>query len=206
MSEESTEKTLEKASMPFGLLNLENTTPLIEVWYEIIQLKQLYRQGWIQRGIDPASCETVAEHTFGNAMLCMMLLPRYPELDALRVLEMALVHDVGEAYVGDITPHDNVPAEEKKARESAAIDKILGKLPHGESLIEVWEEYEAQETAEAQFVKQIDRLEFAMQASVYEHQGKIDGDEFYEKVAEQMKLPGLKTEMDALRYLIGKAK
>jgi putative hydrolases of HD superfamily len=197
---------LEKAAMPFGLLNLENTTPLIEVWYEIIQLKQLYRQGWIQRGIDPASCETVAEHTFGNAMLCLMLLPRHPDLDALRVLMMALVHDVGEAYVGDITPNDNIPAEVKKAREAAAIDKILGKLPHGELLIEVWQESELQETAEAQFVKQIDRLEFAMQASVYEHQGKIDGEEFYDKVAEQMKLPELQAEMVALRSIIGKKK
>jgi len=117
---------------------------------------------------------------------------------------MALVHDVGEAYVGDITPSDNVPAQEKKAREAAAIQKILGKLPHGGALIEVWEEYEAQNTAEAKFVKQIDRLEFAMQASVYEHQGKIDGDEFYEKVAEQMTSPDLQAEMAALRTLLGK--
>ena len=200
------EKNLEKAAMPFELLDRSNSTPLIEVWYEIIQLKQLYRQGWIQRGIDPASCETVAEHTFGNAMLCMMMLPRHPELDALRVLMMALVHDVGEAYVGDITPHDNVPAEEKQARETAAIDKILGKLPHGENLIAVWEEYEAQETPEAKFVKQIDRLEFAMQASVYEHQGKIDGSEFYEKVAEQMRIPDLRAEMAALSKLMEQVK
>ncbi len=194
----------EKAAMPVELLDRSMSTPLIEVWYEIIQLKQLFRQGWIQRGIDPGSCETVAEHTFGNAMLSLMLLPRHPELDALRVLKMALVHDVGEAYVGDITPSDNVPAEEKKAREEAAIQKILGKLPHGESLIDVWEEYEAQQTEEAKFVKQIDRLEFAMQASVYEHQGKIDGDEFYEKVAEQMTSPDLINEMAVLRTLVGK--
>ncbi|MFT7245408.1 MAG: putative hydrolase of HD superfamily [Candidatus Azotimanducaceae bacterium] len=194
----------EKAPIPVDLLDRSKSTPLIEVWYEIIQLKQLFRQGWIQRGIDPGTCETVAEHTFGNAMLSLMLLPRHPELDALRVLMMALVHDVGEAYVGDITPADNVPAEEKKAREAAAIHKILGKLPHGEGLIEVWEEYEAQQTDEAKFVKQIDRLEFAMQASVYEHQGKIDGDEFYEKVAQQMTSPDLQAEMAALRTLVGK--
>lgn len=194
----------EKAPIPVDLLDRTKSTPLIEVWYEIIQLKQLFRQGWIQRGIDPSACETVAEHTFGNAMLSLMLLPRHPELDALRVLKMALVHDVGEAYVGDITPADNVPAEEKKAREAEAIQKILGKLPHGDELIEVWEEYEAQQTDEAKFVKQIDRLEFAMQASVYEHQGKIDGDEFYEKVAQQMTLPDLQAEMAALRTLVGK--
>lgn len=193
----------EKAPMPVDLLDRTKSTPLIEVWYEIIQLKQLYRQGWIQRDIDPGSCETVAEHTFGNAMLSLMLLPRHPELDALRVLKMALVHDVGEAYVGDITPLDNVPAEEKKAREAAAIQKIFGKLPNGETLIAAWEEYEAQESEEAKFVKQIDRLEFAMQASVYEHQGKIDGEEFYAKVAAQMTSPDLQNEMAVLRTLVG---
>ena len=71
-------------------------------------------------------------------------------------------------------------------------------------MIDVWEEYEAQQTEEAKFVKQIDRLEFAMQASVYEHQGKIDGDEFYEKVAEQMTSPDLINEMAVLRTLVGK--
>jgi putative hydrolases of HD superfamily len=189
----------EKAPMPLDLLNTQFSTPLIEAWYEIIQLKQLFRQGWIQRGIDSAACETVAEHTFGNAMLCLMLLPRHPELDPLKVLKMALVHDVGEAYVGDITPMDNVPSEIKKAKESAAIDTILGKLPEGKLLIDVFHEYEAQQTPEAKFVKQIDRLEFAFQASVYEHQGKIDGTEFYDRVSEQLTSDVLQDEMSALR-------
>ncbi len=192
----------EKAPMPVELLAAGSATPLIETWYEVIQLKHLFRQGWIQRGISQDNCETVAEHTFGNAMLCLMLASRFPELDALRVLQMALIHDVGEAYVGDITPLDNVPASTKKALESEALEKIFGKLPGGSSLIDIWQEYEAQQTPEAKFVKQIDRLEFALQASVYEHQGRIDGSEFYSKVAEQLTDPMLLEELQSLTDLV----
>lgn len=194
---------LEKAPMPASLLAPGNSaTPLIETWYEIIQLKQLFRQGWIQRGISPDNCETVAEHTFGNALLCLMLASRFPELDGHRVLKMALIHDVAESYIGDFTPMDNVPKETKQAMESEAMDKIFGKLPGGEGLISVWHEYEAQESAEAKFVKQIDRLEFALQASVYEHQDRIDGTEFYEKVAEQLTDTRLQEELVSLRKLL----
>ncbi|MFN3235915.1 MAG: HD domain-containing protein [Pseudomonadales bacterium] len=192
----------EKASMPVELLDRGKSTPLIETWYEIVQLKQLFRQGWIQRGIDSASCETVAEHTFGNAMLCLLLLPQFPELDELKVLKMALIHDVGEAYVGDFTPLDKVPAEKKKALEADAMDKIFGKLAGGDNLIQLWQQYEAQTCPEARFVKQIDRLEFAFQASIYEHQGKIDGTEFYRNVADQLTSPVLKDELAVLREIV----
>lgn len=191
----------EKASIPVALLDKSNSTPLIEAWYEIVQLKQLFRQGWLQRGIGPESCETVAEHTFGNAMLCLLVLPQFPELDQLAVLKMALIHDVGEAYIGDFTPLDDIPVEKKKAMEADALRKIFSKLDQGEELIALWQQYEAQETPEAQLVKQIDRLEFAFQASVYEHQGKVDGSEFYEKVEEQLSSDVLKQQLAVLRSI-----
>lgn len=167
-----------KAPIPEGLLDKVTTTPLVQAWFEIVHLKQLYRQGWLRRGVAPIDCETVAEHSFGNAFLCLLLLEQHPELDAERVLRLALVHDLGEVYVGDLTPHDNVDKAEKARLESSAVDRILAKLPAGEKLIHDWHEYEAQQTPEARFVKEIDRLELALQASVYGLQGKVDPDEF----------------------------
>ena len=187
----------EKAEIPVKLLKGE-VTPLIEAWYEIVHLKQLYRQGWILRGIEPAHCESVAEHSYGNAMLCLLLLPRHPELDALKVLKLALVHDLGEAYVGDITPQDGIAKADKNRMEAEAVHKILKKLPGGDALIDDWLEYEQQETAEAQFVKQIDRLELAMQASVYHSQGKVDPNEFHEAARRYLVSPELIAELEAL--------
>lgn len=191
----------EKAAIPVHLLDREKTSPLIETWFEIVHLKQVYRKGWLERGIAPELCESVAEHTFGNAMLCVLLLDQHPELDAARVLKLALVHDIGEAYVGDITPTDKVAPEDKRQRESDAIQTIFEKLPNGEKLIADWHEYEAQETAEAKFVKQIDRFEFAIQASVYEHQGRVDASEFLGNVEEQLTNPVLLEEMATLRQI-----
>ena len=191
----------EKAQIPIDLLDRNQASALIEAWFEIVHLKQLFRKGWLERGVEPERCETVAEHTFGNAILCVLLLERHPELNAERVLRLALIHDLGEAYVGDITPRDAVPAEEKRRLESAAMRKILGKIAGGDRLIGAWEEYEAQSTAEARFVKQIDRLEFALQASVYEHQGKVDASEFLDRVQAALTSPELLQEMAVLKNI-----
>jgi putative hydrolase of HD superfamily len=192
----------EKADIPVNLLSAGRSTALIEAWFEIVHLKQLYRRGWLQRGVSTEHCESVAEHTFGNAMLALLFLDRHPELDAYRVLRLALVHDLGEAYVGDITPADKIDSEVKKAQEAEAIEKILRKVPGGDKLIEDWQEYEAQETPEALFVKQIDRLEFAMQASVYEHQGRIDASEFFGAIEANLSSDALKEEFNTLRQLL----
>jgi len=176
----------EKAPMPLPLLDGKDTDPIVQAWFEIVHLKQLYRKGWLDRGIDPTRCETVAEHTFGNAMLCLLLASKHPELNAEKVLRMALVHDLGEAYVGDITPSDNVTKSDKSEREHAALQRILGKLPNGQEMLDIWLEYEQQSSPEATFVKRIDRLELALQAAVYEHQGLIEGREFYQAVLPQL--------------------
>lgn len=193
---------LEKAKIPIELLDKSRSTPLIEAWFEIVHLKQLYRQGWLNRGMDASECETVAEHSFGTALLSLMLLGRRPELDALKVLKLALLHDIGEAYVGDITPEDDISRDEKIRRESAAVEKILTKLPHGSELVGDWHEYEAQTSAEAQFVKQIDRLELALQAAVYELQGKVDAKEFRAAAAQSVTSDMLKSEFAAIDDLL----
>ena len=49
----------------------------------------------------------------------------------------------------------------------------------GEECVAVWEEYEAQETPESRWVKQLDRLEMGIQGVVYEHsQAPIDLGDF----------------------------
>ena len=64
--------------------------------------------------------------------------------------------------------------------------KILSDLPAGETLLANWEEYEAQVTPEAQFVKQVDRLEFALQAAQYQQADLITADDLLGKVGRQL--------------------
>ena len=47
-----------------------------------------------------------------------------PGVDGAKCVKMALVHDIAEAIVGDLTPHDPVTPAEKHAREAAAVEKM----------------------------------------------------------------------------------
>ena len=108
-----------KAENPVKLLKDRKIDPLIRAYFELCQLKQLFRQGWLRRGVSRERCETVAEHSYGCAVLATWLAQAYyPQLDLCKVLRMALMHDFGEIYAGDIIPVDAVSAEEKHRREA----------------------------------------------------------------------------------------
>lgn len=182
-----------KAGNPAGLLQGRAAPPLIEAYFELCHLKQLFRQGWLKRGVGRDRCESVADHCFGVAMLAMFLADdHFPGLDLTRVLRLALLHDVGEVYAGDITPEEGVNAEEKQRLERHAAVKVLGKLPDGPVYLDLWEELQAGRTPEARFIHEVDKLEMAFQANVYERSGLADLEEFYDSAGNALVDPVFK--------------
>lgn len=135
-----------------------------ELLREALALKVLDRAGWKRVGV--AAPESVADHSYGVALAALVLAP--PELDRARLLAMALLHDLAEVRIGDITPHDGVPREEKKRREAAAAAALFADHP---GLLALWEEAEAGQSAEARFLKELDRLDMALQAEAYARLG-----------------------------------
>ncbi|MCP3101674.1 HD domain-containing protein [Myxococcus sp. K15C18031901] len=192
-----------KASPPIALLKGRATHPLIETYFELNHLKQLFRQGWLRVGVSPERCESVAEHSLFVALLTLFLADtHFPQADAARAVRLALLHDLGEAYVGDLTPHDGVGQEDKHARERRAMEQLVGKLPRGAEYLALWDEYERGASFEARLVKQVDRLEMGLQACVYEHQGMGDLSEFFASVDRALEAPALRAllaELEALR-------
>ena len=192
-----------KAPAPISLLQGRRTLPLLEAYFEANQLKQLYRQGWLRVGIPQERCESVAEHSFGVALLCLLVIEaHFPEADASRAVRIALLHDLGEAYVGDLTPSSGVDKAEKHRLEREAVRRILGKLPRGEAHLALWEEYEAGSSFEARLVRQLDRLEMGLQACIYEGQGVGDLSEFFASVHRALEAPELQAllaELETLR-------
>ena len=191
-----------KTSAPISLLAGEEAPAWITAYYEINQLKQLYRQGWLQRGIPKRLCESVAEHSFSMALLALLLIDQIsPALDRQQVMLMALIHDLGEIYAGDFTPQDGVPSGEKHTLEAKAFQQVFGELPAGQRYIDVWRAYERGESPEARFVKQVDRLEMALQASVYSRRGFPKMGDFFDsarKTLEAEPLRQLLAEVEAL--------
>lgn len=66
-----------------------------------IQLKQMPRTGWVQRGVPGA--ENVAAHSYGVVLTALTLAELVDEpLDLARLLALATLHDLPEALTSDI--------------------------------------------------------------------------------------------------------
>lgn len=168
-----------KANNPITLLPLDPSQPFLAGFFELSHLKQLFRQGWLRRGIPNQRCESVAEHSFSVAVLALWLgQAYYPHLDLDRVLRMALLHDIGEVYAGDIIPSDQISEAVKHQMERSSLENVLGKLPASQEYLDLWLEFERGESPEARFVHQVDRLEMGLQARVYQAQGFANMEEF----------------------------
>jgi putative hydrolase of HD superfamily len=142
----------------------------IEFLAVLAKLKDTRRQGWVERKVhDP---ESVADHMYRMGVLAMLCPDK--SLNRDHMIRMAICHDMGEALIGDITPQMKVPKEEKFQKEHEAIQKMARMLPgaNGEEVLAMWNEYEAQATPEAKFVRDLDLLEMIAQAHFYEvHRG-----------------------------------
>ena len=177
-------------------------SPLIESYTQFAHLKQLYRQGWLRRGVGSQHCESVADHVFSTALLAALLAGEQ-DLDHGRVVLMALVHDLGEAHAGDLTPADALPAARKHQLEAEGVCRILNALAGGQLFTQIWEEYERGDSPEARFVRQVDKLEMALQAALYQRQGHGDLSEFIDSAAEAIDDPELAELLEEARALAG---
>lgn len=145
----------------------------------IQRLKTTKRTGWVNHGVKES--ESIADHMYRMAIMAM-ISGDLPGVNKDRCVKMAVVHDIAEAIVGDITPNDNIPKEEKNRLESAAIDEMCVVLEGGlaaDEVKELWLEYENNSTPEAKFVKDLDKLEMILQAVEYEHEQNKVLDDFF---------------------------
>ena len=170
------------------LENIEDFDPIVATYFQFTQLKRLYRQGWLQAGVSIEQCETVAEHSLGVVLLTALLglhMKDDTKFDLKKALLMALFHDFGEIYAGDFTPLDQISSEDKHALELDAVKRVFAGLGDREYILALWDEFEKGKTGEARFVKEVDRLEMGLQASVYHQAGALEHPESF--VASMMK-------------------
>ena len=128
------------------------------------KLKRIKRQGWLDVKIPKAQVESVADHSFRVAILVAFLSD--PEMDMAKALKMALVHDLGEAEVGDLTPRSHVPRKTKAALEEKAVAAL-----DNDEVLALWREFEEGKSREAKAVREADRYEMVIQAMEYVLQG-----------------------------------
>jgi len=164
-----------------------NLGPIVQLYFDLVDLKNLYRQGWLKRGMPPEKVESVADHSFGVALLGYIIASEYrSDLDSGKVMQIGLFHDLGEALAGDYTPSDRIDGNTKFTKEEVALREIFSRFSSPERYIDLWLEFEHQETPEARFVKGIDRLEMGLQAYHYERLGYTNLDDFFPDVKRKL--------------------
>src|SRR5205085_11988220 len=120
---------------------------MLSVLLELQRLKRLDRAGWVLRGL-PAGAESVAAHSYGVALAAMLLADecaaRGVDLDAERVLRLALLHDLQETRTGGMprTAADYYGKDARLHAERAAFDDIMRGSPRAEAYGALHEDHE----------------------------------------------------------------
>ncbi|KAK9810309.1 hypothetical protein WJX72_008370 [[Myrmecia] bisecta] len=157
-----------------------SATSSIDFLTLVSQLKVTKRTGWVRAGV--TGPESIADHMYRMGLMALISSP--PGVDRDRCVKLAIVHDLAEAIVGDITPSDNVSKTEKAKREADAMAQIRALLGSetavGQEVEHLFQEYEDGATPEAQLVKDFDKLEMILQAHEYETTQNIRLQDFFD--------------------------
>lgn len=139
---------------------------LVRFFVQSGRLKGERRRGWVKKlGLtDP---ESVADHSYRTALMTMVISDSRG-LDTEKALRLALLHDLPEAVVGDAMPEERSGAV-KTAMETNAMEELLEDLPADVRALyrEAWQEFVVGKSEESRLVRQLDKLEMAIQAWEY---------------------------------------
>ena len=172
---------------------------LIKLFQIVSELKNIRRAGWVRAGIPETEVESVADHTFRTVFLAMVF-GDILNLNSEKLMKMALLHDLAEVHIGDITPYDEITTKEKRDKESKAIRDILSDIPNNDEYLTLWHEFEQQVNDEAILIKNLDKLEMALQTAEYQTKfADIDLSEFFVDAEKQLNIPEVRKLFDRIK-------
>lgn len=110
--------------------------------------------------------ESVAEHSWMMTLMAFLIIDEFPEADMDKVIRMCIIHDLGEAFTGDIPTFEKT--EENENTEEDLLYKWLKTLPEPQriEMTSLYEEMKKRETPEAKIYKAIDSLEALIQHNI----------------------------------------
>ncbi len=110
--------------------------------------------------------ESVAEHSWMMTLMAFFMKDEFPEVDMDKVIKMCIIHDLGEAFTGDIPTFEKTQAHEVKEEE--LLYQWVKSLPenYATEMLSLYEEMAKRETVEAKVYKAIDGLEALIQHNI----------------------------------------
>jgi putative hydrolase of HD superfamily len=120
--------------------------------YEAKILKEIPRSGYHFLGVGK---ESVAEHSFCTAFIGYVMSQLEPEIDALKLITICLIHDLTESRIGDLNA---VHKKYVAADELKALDHTTKDLPFGADLVDHIQEFKSGHSKEAELAHDADQL------------------------------------------------
>lgn len=136
-----------------------NVRDYLDILHTAERLKDTPRHCTTSKG----RTESVAEHSWRVSLMALLLKNEFPDADMNKVMNMCLIHDLGECFTGDIPAFSKTADDRKK--EDQLLKQWLNELPSetSEEFSELYSEMEAQKTQEAKIFKALDKLEALIQ-------------------------------------------
>ena len=136
-----------------------NAREFLDILHVAERLKDTPRHCTTSKG----RTESVAEHSWRISLMAFLLRHEFPELDMDKVVNMCLIHDLGECFTGDIPTF--LKTDSDRDTEDTLLGQWVQSLPPevSDDLAALYREMDAQETMEAKVYKALDKLEAVIQ-------------------------------------------
>ena len=107
--------------------------------------------------------ESVAEHSWRITLMAYLISDEFPEANLEKLMKMCLIHDLGEAFTGDVPTFEKTEKDEE--REASLLNEWVEQLPEpfAKEMQELYREMEERQTLEARIYKALDNLEALIQ-------------------------------------------
>ena len=152
-----------------------------DLLFEAKILKHVPRAGFHFLG---AGRETVAEHSFSVTFIAYIMSLMLPDIDALKLITMCLVHDLPEARTGD---HNYVHKRYVSVDEEQAISDSVRNIEFGKPLVDVFMEFKEQATLVSQLAHDADQLAFILDLKSISDTGHSTPDQWLPVVIKRLK-------------------
>ena len=124
--------------------------------FEASMLKNTPRSGYQYLGMGD---ESVAEHTYLTAFIGLVMSKLEPNVNALKLISMCLLHDLPEARIGDL---NSVQKLYVKADEQKAVQDMSREIPFGRDFEALIAEFNANSSLESQLAHDADQIAFIL--------------------------------------------
>jgi len=165
---------------------------IVNFLFEIGILKKTPRSGYQFLG---TGNESVAEHSFRVAVIGYLLAKNEPKADMQKVVLMSLFHDFHEARTGD---HNYVNKRYVTVNEDKAVNDLAQKLPFGQDIVSLIDEFNSRETLEAKLSQDADQLDFILELKRQQDLGNISAAEWLKYSAKRLITDFAKTLADEI--------